>query len=357
MTVAAVESLPGLAALDAEGIDAFLAGRTFPLAEGDRATFVYRGEADRVNLRHWIFGLPSSQPFDRLEGTDLWVLVQPVPLQSRLEYKIEVVTGGEGRLILDPLNPREARDPFGVNSVFQAEGYEEPDWIRHDPQARPGSFAEVAVDSAAFGGPRPVRIYLPARFRRTRRYPLLVAHDGEDYVRYSGLKTVLDNLIERFEIAPMIVALTMSPDRLKEYGADPRHARFVAEELVPVLEREFPLGRTPAERCLMGASFGAVAALHTAWLYPGRFGRLLLQSGSFAFSDIGKHRRTAVFDPVAEFVNAFREKPDRPAEKIYLTCGRYESLIYENRSLVPRLQEAGLEVRYTEARDGHNWEN
>jgi enterochelin esterase family protein len=202
-----------------------------------------------------------------------------------------------------------------------------------------------------------VPVYLPARFRRSRRYPLVVAYDGEDYLRFSGLKTVLDNLIERFEIAPMAVALTMSPDRLREYGADPRHARFVAEELVPTLQAEFPVGGTPAERGLMGASFGAVAALHAAWSYPGRFGRLLLQSGSFAFSDIGPHRRTAVFDPVAEFVNRFREEPGRPAERIYLSCGTYESLIYENRSLVPRLQATGMEVRYTEARDGHNWEN
>jgi lipid-A-disaccharide synthase-like uncharacterized protein len=38
--------------------------------------------------------------------------------------------------------------------------------------------------------------------------------------------------------------------------------------------------------------FGAVASLHAAWRHPGSFGRLVLQSGSFAFSDIGHHRRT-----------------------------------------------------------------
>ena len=107
----------------------------------------------------------------------------------------------------------------------------------------------------------------------------------------------------------------------------------------------------------MGASFGAVASLHAAWKYPGVFGRLLLESGSFAFSDIGQHRRTPVFDPVVRFVNEFRRAPGKPAERIYLSCGIYESLIYENRSLVPLLTEAGMQVRYEEARDGHNWEN
>ncbi len=47
----------------------------------------------------------------------------------------------------------------------------------------------------------------------------------------------------------------------------------------------------------------------------------------------------------------------KPSEKVYMCCGTYESLIYENRSLVPLLQATGMDVRYKEARDGHNWIN
>jgi enterochelin esterase family protein len=84
---------------------------------------------------------------------------------------------------------------------------------------------------------------------------------------------------------------------------------------------------------------------------------LVLQSGSYAFSDIGRHQRGAVFDPVVRFMNEFRERPGVPAERIYMSCGIYESLIYENRSLLPRLQQQGIEVRFEEVRDAHNWEN
>ena len=42
---------------------------------------------------------------------------------------------------------------------------------------------------------------------------------------------------------------------------------------------------------------------------------------------------------------------------MYLSCGIYESLIYENRSMVPLLNDQGIQVRYEEVRDGHNWEN
>ena len=107
----------------------------------------------------------------------------------------------------------------------------------------------------------------------------------------------------------------------------------------------------------MGASFGAVAALSTAFYYPAFFGRLFLQSGSFAFSDIGPHHRGPVFDPVVEFMNTFRAKPTVLSDRVYITCGIYESLIYENRSLVPLLQSTGMDIRYVESRDGHNWDN
>ena len=155
----------------------------------------------------------------------------------------------------------------------------------------------------------------------------------------------------------MIVALTQSPNRLEEYAGDARHAAFIADDLLAYLNREYPLTGEARTTGLMGASFGGVATLHAAWRYPGRFGNLLLQSGSFAFSDLGQHQRGPVFDPVVEFMNEFRRDPGLPAEKIYMSCGIYESLIYENRSLVPLLQRQNIDLRFEEARDAHNWEN
>ena len=185
----------------------------------------------------------------------------------------------------------------------------------------------------------------------------LVVHDGPEYVKYSSMKVVLDNLIYRLEIPGLIVALTHPEKRLVEYANFEPHARYLAEELVPFLEKEFPLLGEPRHRGLMGASFGAVASLSTAWHYPGFFGRLLLQSGSFAFTDIGEHQKGPVFDPVVSFMNAFREDPLKVSEKAFVSCGTFEANIYENRSLVPLLQRARISTRYVEARDGHNWEN
>jgi enterochelin esterase family protein len=185
-----------------------------------------------------------------------------------------------------------------------------------------------------------------------------VVHDGSDYLRFAGMQTVLDNLIHRLTIPDMIVCFLDSPNRLLEYAAHEPHARFLTEELVPHLEKELPLEGRPQSRCLMGASFGAVAALSTAFRYPGFHGRLLLQSGSFAFTDIGHgNRRGPLFDPVVAFVNELRKDVRPISERLFVSCGVYESLIYENRSLVPLLDQSGMEVRFVEVRDGHNWEN
>jgi enterochelin esterase family protein len=255
------------------------------------------------------------------------------------------------------LNARRARDPFGANSVCYTAGLSEPEWTKPDPEARQGKIEDLVMRSGALGGRRNVSVYLPARYRKSRRYPLLLVHDGGDYLNYSGLKTVLDNLIHRLEIPGVVAALLHPRDRMFEYAANPDHSRFVAQELVPLMENEYSLIGTPEGRCLMGASLGAVAALATAWENPDLFGRLLLQSGSFAFTDIGGNDKGPAFDPIVELVNGFRDEPKRVAEKVFVSCGIYESLIYENRSLVPLLQSTGMDVRYVEARDGHNWEN
>ena len=343
---------------DAGRLRAFLSSHTFPLVEGSQVTFVWLGRADGVTLRHWVYGLESSVTLPRAEHTDVWHLTLEIPPSSRVEYKFEVHRGGKGQWIQDPLNDARARDPFGANSVLQGEGYVVPEWTHDDALARPGALEPLILESRAFGNKRHGQLYLPARFRRTRQYPLLVVHDGEEYLRYANTKTVLDNLIHRLEIPEMLVAFVSSPDRLREYADNEAHASFITEELLPHVGKHFPLIDRPEGRGLMGASFGGVAAFSTACRFPGVWGRLLLQSGSFAFTDIGRrNRRGPLFDRVVEFVNGYREHPAAVSQKVFVSCGVYESLIYENRSLVPLLDSTGMQVRFVEARDGHNWQN
>jgi enterochelin esterase-like enzyme len=345
--------------LDAAAVDRFLGRHEVPIVEGTRCTFLYRGEADEVFLAQRIVGLPELLPLRRLRGTDLWYLVLELPEGSRVNYQLEVRRGDHVERINDPLNQKLSYSPVGTSSVCFGYGYESPEWTMPDPDARPGELVEMTVRSRALRRDCPVTVYLPARFRRTGSYPLLVVHDGPDFLQYAAAKTVLDNLIHRLDVAETVVAFLQPQDRLTEYANSTAHARFLSSDLLPRLETELPLAARPSARCLMGSSFGAVASLSAAVRSPDVYGSLILMSGSFVFTDIGAadHGGGEVFDPVVKFVNKYRARPTHVADRMFVSCGVYEPLIVPNRSMVPVFESAGMTVRYVEARDGHNWEN
>jgi len=344
--------------LDDATIATFVDTHELPIVEGPRCTFAVWVEADEVFLRHRVVGLPDNLALRRLEHTNFWYVVVEIPEDSRVEYQFERRVGDHWERFNDPRNPRVARSPVGNSSVCYGVDYRVPDWAVHDSEARPGELVEMAVHSIAQRRDNRVTLYLPARFRTSARYPLLVVHDGGDFLEYASMKTVLDNLIHRLDMAETVVAFTYPGERLTEYPNSSPHARWISRELIPELESSLPLIAQPSGRCLMGSSFGAVASLSTAVRYPDTYGSLLLQSGSFVFTDIGDaHRGRPAFDPVVRFVNRYRAKPSRVAERLFMSCGMYEPLIVPNRSMVPVFSEAGMTVNYVESRDGHNWES
>lgn len=357
----AINVLRSRGALSEADVDAFIAEHQIPIVEGPRCTFLYRGEADSVAVHHRIVNQPQHVPMKRLERVDgppLWFVTIELPAHSRVEYQIEVRVGGVFETFNDPLNPHVAHSPVGSSSVLQAAGYETPEWVLPQEDTRPGELIDYRFTSRALRRTTRNRIYLPARFRRSSEYPVLVVHDGDDYITYAAMKTVLDNLIHDLDMAATIVVFSNPGDRLREYPNYAAHARHVAHELLPDLEEQLPIIRRADARCLMGASFGAVASLSTAYRNAGDFGNLLLQSGSFVFTDIGSdHGGGPAFDPVVKFMNRYREKPRKVADRMYLSCGVYEPLIVPNRSMVPVFESTGAQVRYVESRDGHSWEN
>ncbi len=137
---------------------------------------------------------------------------------------------------------------------------------------------------------------------------------------------------------------------------DPRHAVFLADELVPALEARHALAPQATRRVLMGASLGAVASLATADRIPRAFGGLVLKSGSFVVDRRKLATRGEVFRRVNAFVENLGEE-ERLARRAYVTCGRYEGLASENREIAAFLRQTGVRTRYVEPKDAHHWQN
>lgn len=59
-----------------------------------------------------------------------------------------------------------------------------------------------------------------------------------------------------------------------------QYVEFVTREVIPFIERTYPVARRVSARAFGGSSYGAMAALLTVLERPGTFGRLLIESPS-----------------------------------------------------------------------------
>ena len=295
-----------------------------------------------VRWRSWVHGLPDSLPMQRLASGDAWALRIELPPGSRIEYKLEIVQDGRVEWILDPLNPvrrhRSVRRELRLSGLrLRATALDAAGSGREA-----GHVDEIVVESRALRRRARSHRSLRAGAVRARHAAIRCSslHDGFDYLRYASLQVVLDNLIHRLEIPPLIAVLTQSDDRLREYGGDDRHAEFVAQGATRCARATFrPAATTRGGRVLMGASFGAVASLHAAWRHPAAF-----RPAAAAVRLVCVRRIVhASAEPDVRLRGALREPlraaPGRPADRIYVTCGIYESLIYENRDLCRVLRQ------------------
>ena len=342
---------------DDGAIGAFVAAHEFPLLEPGRATFAWFGEADQVELLRWIHAGVDRVPLVPLPGTRLWLASVDVEDGGRFEYKLSVKRGENEEWMLDPLNPATAEDPFGKNSVCRTFGYRRPAWS--EPQGAPaGSIEAIDVESAIFGETRAERLYLPASHVPGEPLPLLIVHDGHDFVDYADLGICLDNLIHAGDIPPLVAALVQSGARMDEYPRGRRHARYLVDELLPAVESRHAIASEPSRRVLLGASLGAVAALATLFRYPGVFGGAVLKSGTFILDEKALASRPhPVFQRTARLVRALRRAPRLPPTRAYVSTGELEGLAEENRALADFLDRHGVEVRFGSSWDGHHWHN
>ncbi len=223
-----------------------------PSSTPDTCTFAYHGPVDLgAPASTSASGLPSDLASPGWRTASSWSSLLAIPDGSRLEYKLEVADSFGSRARRG--SPERHRRPTTRSAPTRCAWPPatcRPTWAVPDPAvAAEGTLKDFALTSAALGRPAHTTLSTSrpgSTPRRPSPHPLLVVHDGGDYLHYAQLKTVLDNLIHRGACAPTVVAAFSHPgERLAEYADDPRHARFLTAELVPALEAELPLVAQP----------------------------------------------------------------------------------------------------------------
>lgn len=204
------------------------------------------------------------------------------------------------------------------------------------------------ISSAVLGYDLRYRVYEPGTSADT--LPVLFVTDGPEYIRSGRMTRVLDRLIERQEIDPLLVVFVDARDpdkpqlnrRNNQFLCNPDYLRFYQRELIPAIESAYPVSRDRESRGILGLSFGATNAAC--------FGLL----GPETFSKIGMHSPANY--PVEPLLPWYEQTPTLPLT-IFLSTGQPDDNTHANRRFRDILRDKGYPLHYIEVREGHNWDN
>ena len=208
-------------------------------------------------------------------------------------------------------------------------------------------------------------IYVPAQYDPARPACLYVNQDGIQ----NDAPVVFDNLIAHKEM-PITIGVFVTPgivrapstnqldrfNRSFEYdGLGPNYVRFLADELLPEVERKttedgraIHLSRHSADRAIGGSSSGAICAFTAAWERPEEFSRV--------FSSIGTYVGLRGGQIYPTLIRKFEPKPIG----VFLQDGTNDLNIYAgdwwmaNQTMERALVFSGYEVDHVWGEGGHN---
>jgi enterochelin esterase-like enzyme len=126
--------------------------------------------------------------------------------------------------------------------------------------------------------------------------PLMVWQDGETIVGNQDLlrlrlQIVSDNLVAKKLIPPMVHVLIQPGTGGEATGTrmrgilydtvSDRYGKYLAEEILPDVEKTYKVRHDAYSRAIAGASSGAICAFNVAWYYPAQYSRVLSHIGSY----------------------------------------------------------------------------
>lgn len=238
--------------------------------------------------------------------------------------------------------------------------------VRADDPPPKGEVTRYTFDQSKIfpGTTREYWIYVPQQYDPAKPACVHVNQDGIGY----NAPAVFDELIAKKEI-PVIIGVFVRPGEVKassdkalnrfnrsfEYdGLGDAYARFILDEILPEVEkkttsdgRPIKLSKSGNDRCIAGASSGAICAFTAAWERPDAFSRV--------YSTIGTYVGLRGGNVYPTLIRKYEPKPIR----IFLQDGSSDLNIYggdwwmANQEMERSLVFAGYEVNHEWGTLGH----
>lgn len=208
-------------------------------------------------------------------------------------------------------------------------------------------------------------IYVPRQYRRSQPAAVMITQDGAHHMTMARpwrLPVVFDNLIHKKEI-PVAIGIFLEPGKVpaEKTGAGPRvnrsfeydtlgdrYARFLIEEILPLVGKRYRLTDDPNGRMLLGGSSGALCSFNAAWERPDAFRRVFSCVGSYVNLRGGNI-----------FPSLVRLSEPRPL-RVFLQSGTADLDVFGgnwwagNLDQLAALNYAGYEVNHAWGQGGHD---
>ncbi|MDA0194990.1 MAG: alpha/beta hydrolase-fold protein [Bacteroidetes bacterium] len=174
-------------------------------------------------------------------------------------------------------------------------------------------------------------LFIPAQYEASKPASVLVFQDGQRATKPDGsirAPQVMENLIAKGDM-PVTIGIFITPgnrsedypddlgmknpnNRAQEYDAmNDGYARFLVEEMLPEVAKQYNLTDDLEQRAIGGTSSGAIASFSVAWYYPDVFRKVYSTIGSFV--SIGfRPEETPIKLGGQDYPALIRREPIRP---------------------------------------------
>ncbi|WP_347018275.1 enterochelin esterase [Acinetobacter calcoaceticus] len=189
--------------------------------------------------------------------------------------------------------------------------------------------------------------------------PLVIFLDGQVWSRELSILSEIRDLTNLKKIRPaayVFIHSLNSQQRRQDYGCHDVFSQALVNELLEILLEQYSFIST-TNITLCGQSLGGLCALHSALLFPKVFTSLILQSGSYWWSDFSNsalgRNHTGNF---LELLNLSHPLPK--TTQIYISAGTYETDMRDDAHQLYQQLQSFNQVSFRTFSGGHdavNW--
>jgi enterochelin esterase-like enzyme len=324
---------------------------------------------------------PLNDPAARMKhiaGTRVWYVSHRLPVNAELLYQFLVNPSENGSPDAartarpDPLNPLlyptrddPMYDPDQLwrdGSIARMPAVPDNPWLTPARGAAAGATREHDVASAflTMANPRKVWVHVPPGGPTENPNLLILFDGGTTYQSRIPTTTILDNLYAAHRVGPTIAVLVDNGGAARAFDMTFNDAfvKFLADELVPWVQREYHFKAEASRTVLGGDSLCGLIGAYAVLRRPDVFGKVLAQSGAFQFANSDDKSSHEPEWLARQFITASRGQMS-----FYLEVGTLEnrpegndgtSLLASNRHLRDVLTTRGITVQYEETYGDHD---